>query len=74
MVTNATKKDPRNMKAVWNIVENENGDRPIWIRCGTGFVNRDGSLNVFLDVLPINGRLHIRDLEQAAKPADTETA
>ena len=35
-----------------------------WIRCGTAFVNRDQSINLYIDVLPINGRLHIRELDE----------
>ncbi|MFN0064157.1 MAG: hypothetical protein ACKVPX_16745 [Myxococcaceae bacterium] len=33
----------------------------IWLRAGTAFVNRDGSLNLLLDVLPLDGRLHVRE-------------
>lgn len=32
----------------------------IWVRAGVAFVNRDGSLNVHLDVLPLDGKLHLR--------------
>ena len=32
-----------------------------WIRVGAAFVNKDGSLNVRLDALPLTGVLHIRD-------------
>jgi len=32
----------------------------IWTRCGSAFINRDGSINVYLDVLPLDGKLHIR--------------
>jgi hypothetical protein len=35
-----------------------------WIRCGTAFVNRDQSINLYIDVLPINGKLHIRELDE----------
>lgn len=49
------------MKAVFTIIEGENLTKPIFRRIGTGFVNRDGSLNIFLDALPMNGKLHIRD-------------
>ena len=49
------------LKAVFTIIEGENLTKPIFRRIGTGFVNRDGSLNIFLDALPVNGKLHIRD-------------
>jgi hypothetical protein len=32
-----------------------------WIKAGSAWVNRDGSLNVYLDVLPLDGKLHVRE-------------
>ena len=46
------------MKYVWNIVEREGMERPFWNRIGVAFENSDGSLNVRLDCLPMNGKLH----------------
>jgi len=51
------------LKAVFTIVEGEKLEKPLFRRIGTGFVNRDASLNVFLDALPVSGKLHIRDVE-----------
>jgi hypothetical protein len=61
--TNEVSTNQGRMKGVWSIVENDRMERPIWIRLGTAFVNRDNSLNVYLDAMPTNARLHIRDLE-----------
>ncbi len=47
-------------KEVFHILEREGYD-PIWTRVGIAFVNRDDSLNLFLDLMPVNGRLHVRD-------------
>lgn len=33
----------------------------VWIKAGSAFMNRDGSVNVYLDVLPLDGKLHIRE-------------
>lgn len=33
----------------------------IWSRAGNGFVNKDASVNVWLDALPIDGQLHVRE-------------
>ncbi|MEK7705983.1 MAG: hypothetical protein AAB426_13555 [Myxococcota bacterium] len=52
----------KRIKAVYTTIEDEKLERPLFRRLGTAFVNRDGSLNVFLDALPVNGKLHIRDL------------
>jgi hypothetical protein len=46
--------------AVFSIRYPEKGGS-IWVRAGTAFVNKDNSLNVFLDVLPLDGRLHLRE-------------
>src|SRR4051794_12610780 len=34
----------------------------IWTRAGSAWLNRDGSMNLFLDVLPLQGRLHVREV------------
>jgi hypothetical protein len=39
----------------------ERGDQKYWNRVGVAFVNGDGSLNVRLEAVPVNGELHIRD-------------
>lgn len=49
-------------KGVFVIIENERLTKPIWVRVGTAWVNRDDSLNLVLDALPIGGKLHVRDL------------
>lgn len=49
------------IKEVFVIIDTGADRKPIFRRVGTAFVNRDGSLNVKLDALPINGTLHIRD-------------
>jgi hypothetical protein len=47
--------------AVFAVVERDN--RPtIWIRVGSAFTNRDGSMNLVLDAFPIgSNRLHVRE-------------
>ena len=42
-------------------VINERGGKSYFNRVGIAFVNSDGSLNVKLEAMPINGELHIRD-------------
>ena len=57
--------DSSNMSAVpphdvFNIVEGKDGkDR--WVRIGHAFVNKDGSINAYLDVYPRDGKLQIRE-------------
>lgn len=43
----------------FNIIEGNDG-RSRWIKIGTAFVNRDGSINVKLDCIPVNGEIQLR--------------
>lgn len=44
----------------------------VWVRAGSAWVNRDGSLNVYLDVLPLDGKLHLRRaIPEVAGATDT---
>lgn len=47
-------------KVVYTVAERSGGRRH-WVRIGVAFVNRDQSLNVRLDAIPVNGQMHIRD-------------
>ena len=51
-------------KVVYTITER--GEKSFWSRIGTAFVNRDGSYNVVLSSLPVDGKLHIRDPKPVA--------
>jgi hypothetical protein len=51
--------DSSKMKIVY-VISERNG-RSYWNRCGVAFVNHDGSLNVKLESVPVNGEIHIRD-------------
>lgn len=42
----------------------------VWVKAGSAWVNRDGSLNVYLDVLPLDGRLHVREALERKDGAD----
>lgn len=47
------------MKIVYVITERN--DKSYWNRIGVAFINRDGSINVKLDALPVSGEMQIRD-------------
>ncbi len=52
----------KSMKAVYTVIEKGPG-KSFWVRIGAGFTNRDGSMNLHLDALPVNGKLQVRDWE-----------
>ena len=45
----------------FNIVER--GEKSFWNRIGTAFLNRDGSYNIYLDALPRDGKVQIREIK-----------
>ena len=47
--------------AAFQIIERKGYDRPFWNRIGSAFVNRDGSINVFLDSVPLQGKIQLRE-------------
>lgn len=57
---------PGKRLAVFSIRHDRGGS--VWVRAGTAFCNKDGSFNVVLDVMPLNGRLHIRDVMERKPP------
>jgi len=61
--------EPGKPLAVFSIRPGRNGS--IWVRAGWAEVNRDGSVNLHLDVLPLDGKLHVR--ETAERRADAST-
>jgi hypothetical protein len=57
---NANNGGGRKSYAVFTIVETDK-EKALWRRVGSGYVNRDGSYNLYLDALPLNGKLHMRE-------------
>jgi hypothetical protein len=50
----------KKIQAVYTVVSKNDG-KEVWLRLGSAFPNRDGSLTVLLDAVPTNGRLQIRE-------------
>lgn len=48
----------------------ERNDKTHWTRIGAAFTNKDGSITVQLDALPVSGRLQIREEEERGEPED----
>ncbi|HSN13702.1 MAG TPA: hypothetical protein VLT61_03665 [Anaeromyxobacteraceae bacterium] len=57
--------------AVYAIPEKRDGvEKPFWPRIGIAFWNRDGSINILLDALPIGtNRLQVREIREEQRPA-----
>jgi hypothetical protein len=63
----------KNMKAVYTVIDRGQG-KSIWVRVGVGFTNRDGSLNLRLDAVPVNGTLQVREWEPVDRRSDAVDA
>jgi len=61
-----------NVMDVFTIVEKEGVEKSFWIKVGACFLNRDGSFNVYLDALPINGKLQIREKDRRGDDPDKD--
>lgn len=48
-------------KDVFTVLERGDGKKSYWLKIGTAWVNKDRSLSVYLDALPINGKLQVRE-------------
>jgi hypothetical protein len=62
------------VKIAYTIVERNKDGRKFWVRVGAACVNRDGSLSVRLDAMPVNGELQIRDYQPRARGGAREQA
>lgn len=49
-------------------VERKDG-KTFWVRIGVGYANRDNSINMYLDALPVNQRLQLRIADDDEKLA-----
>jgi hypothetical protein len=58
-------------KDAYQIIEGKDG-KSHWIKVGMAFVNRDGSINVFLDAFPRDGKIQIRDRKQPSQKSKEE--
>jgi hypothetical protein len=64
-------------KSVFTIIEKTqpgSEQKSYWVRIGSGWVNRDGSLNLKLDALPVNGMIHVRDYVSEEERAQRRAA
>ena len=53
---------PRMFKVI-SPIEKKDGTT-FWMRVGTGFPNKDQSINLYLDAIPFNHTLQIREMDE----------
>lgn len=60
----AAQKSPSRRLVVYTIVERPGAEKSFWARVGSAWINRDQSINIQLDALPVNGKLHVREPQE----------
>ncbi len=54
---------------VYAVPEDKDGEKAFWPKLGIAFTNRDGSINIFLEALPIGtNKLQVREPRPALEP------
>ena len=56
----------KKQRVVYAIIEKPHLKKAVWMKLGVAHVNQDQSINVYLDALPMGGKLQIR--EEEVKP------
>jgi hypothetical protein len=64
----------KNLKTVYTIIDRGAGKSSIWVRVGSGYTNRDGSLNLKLDAIPVNGSLQVREWDSGERRSESVDA
>ncbi len=57
--------------SIKGMTEKNDEKKSVWVKAGSAWVNRDGSLNVYLDVLPLDGKLHVREALDEKRAEDS---
>ena len=57
--------DKRQMMFAYTVTER--GDRTFWTKIGVAFTNKDGSINVRLDAIPVSGTVCLRSAKSEQK-------
>jgi len=52
---------------VFQVKDRGEGKKAFWNEIGVGFENRDGSLSIMLDSIPLTGKLQVRTFEPNKK-------
>lgn len=58
--TNETQNPKLPTHIAYHVRDREKGQKSIWTRIGCAWTNADGSFNIQLDALPVDGRMNIR--------------
>ncbi len=58
------KGNEKKYKNVYAITEKPGYKKAFWTKCGIAMVNQDQSINLYLDAVPLTGKLQIRERDE----------
>jgi len=67
--TSDIQKSPSKRLVVYTIIDRPGAEKSFWARVGSAWINRDQSINIQLDALPVNGKLHVREPSERPEPS-----
>ena len=62
----------KKQRIVYQIIEKPGRDKAVWMRLGVAYVNQDQSINVYLDAIPYERKLQIREEELRPRQPSNE--
>lgn len=62
--------DTKKMMKVLSPIAGKEGSKTHWMRAGVAYENKDGSINIYLDLLPTNGKLQLREFEESDRRSE----
>ena len=60
-------------RTVYQIIEKPGRDKAVWMRLGVAYVNQDQSINVYLDAIPYERKLQIREEDVRPRQPGSES-
>jgi len=48
---------------IYNVRDRGEGKKAAWTEIGVGFTNRDGSINLVMNAVPVDGKAQLRVIE-----------
>ena len=63
----------KKQRVVYAIIEKPHLKKAVWMKLGVAHVNQDQSINVYLDALPMGGKLQIREEDVKPRYSGSET-
>lgn len=59
---------------VYSIRQRPGLEKPYWFKLGVAFINGDGSVNLYLDAMPLDGKLQMREWREEASSHSSSQA